>query len=130
MRTWCGLALAIVLLTTPLVAHHGSAAYHVDREIRVSGTVTAFRWINPHIRIVVAAPGENGTSVEWDGEGPPLTWAQARGWSASTLRAGERVTLVMYPARKESAREGLVKRIERGSGEVLPITRPWLGEGG
>jgi hypothetical protein len=110
-----------------LRAHHGSAAYHVDREIAVTGTVTAWRWMSPHLRIVIAAAGRDDKQEEWDCEGPPLTWAAQRGWTASTLRSGERVTLVMYPAR-DGARSGLVRRIERSGGEVLEVSRPWLGE--
>ena len=117
---------AIALLLAPrLHAHHGSSDYHVDREIRVTGTVARFGWINPHVRIVLEVAGKDGKTSELDCEGPPLTWAVQRGWSQATLRAGEKVTLVMYPARV-AGRGGLVKRIERSNGEALPVSRPWL----
>lgn len=101
-------------------AHHGSAAYHVDREVVVAGVVKEWRWSNPHTRILLTA----ADGRVWDGEGPPLSWAQQRGWSGTTLRAGEAVSLVMYPSRTD-AHAGLVRRIDRKTG-ALDVSRPWL----
>jgi hypothetical protein len=118
-----GIAVALLgvgALAAPALAHHGSAEYHVDREVVVAGTVKEWRWSNPHTRILLTATDGR----VWDGEGPPLSWAQERGWSGATLRAGETVSLVMYPSRTE-AHSGLVKRIERKGG-ALDVSRPWL----
>jgi hypothetical protein len=43
------------------------------------------------------------------------------------LRTGETVSLVLYPSRS-APHAGLVKRIERATGEVLPVSRPWLDD--
>lgn len=119
------LVLALFLVTTALQAHHGSADYHVDREVVVAGTVKEWRFANPHtwVYLVVTRPG--GGVEEWNGEGPPLQWARERRWSDTTLKAGETVRLVMYPSRRD-ARGGLVKRIERDGREPLLVDRPWL----
>jgi hypothetical protein len=97
----------------------------VNREVTITGTVREWRWMQPHTWVMLSA--RNGANVVevWSGEGPPLAWATQRGWSASTLRAGETVSLVMYPSKRE-ARAGLVKRIRRADGEVLEVSRPWL----
>ena len=117
--------LFVLASLTAVAAHHGSADYHVDREITVTGVVSEWRFTNPHTWIYVTAVTPDGTREQWDGEGPPLTWAVQRGWSSTTLRAGEEVSVVMYPSRRER-RSGLVKRIERKNGETLPVSRPWL----
>jgi hypothetical protein len=106
-------------------AHHGSANYDVDREIVVTGIVKEWRWSNPHTWVYVTVTKADGGSEQWDGEGPPLSWAVQRGWSSATLAAGEEVSLVMYPARR-NARAGLVKRIERKNRDPLLVSRPWL----
>ena len=120
---WLPFAIALVA-TAGLRAHHGSADYHVDREVTVSGVVTEWKWTNPHtwVHLDVKRPGGNEA---WNGEGPPLQWAAARGWSAGTLNAGETVRLVMYPSRRDP-RSGLIKRIERDGSETLLVSRPWL----
>lgn len=116
--------LASLLLAAAASAHHGSASYDVTREITVTGVVTEWRWTNPHVWIYLSVGGR-GRTEEWNGEGPPLNWAQQRGWSSATLHKGEPVSLVMYPS-KTDPRGGLVKRIEREGGEVLVVSRPWL----
>jgi hypothetical protein len=119
-------ALLVAALVTVMTAdaHHGSADYDVTRDIAVSGVLHEWRWSQPHTRVVVSV-GAADKAEKWDGEGPPLAWAQARGWSPQTLKPGERVTLVMYPSRRRP-RSGLVKRIQRASGDPLVVSRPWL----
>lgn len=119
------LPLAIVLVMVVAVrAHHGAGDYHVDREVTVAGVVKEWTWTHPHTWIHVDVKRPGGIEA-WSGEGPPLQWAAARGWSAATLKRGEAVRLVMYPSRSD-ARGGLVKRIERDGGETLLVSRPWL----
>src|SRR5687767_14621233 len=122
------LLLAATLFTATAYAHHGSADYHVDREVTVTGVVKEWRWTNPHTWVYVTVTKADGSIEQWDGEGPPLTWAEQRGWSSTTLRNGEEVSLVMYPSRR-TARSGLVKRIDRPKREPLLVSRPWLDGG-
>ena len=118
------LALALVAVAG-LHAHHGSADYHVDRDVTVTGTIKEWKFSNPHTWVYLTVTRPGGGVEEWNGEGPPLQWASARGWSSGTLKAGETVRLVMYPSRRDP-RSGLIKRIERDNGETLLVSRPWL----
>jgi hypothetical protein len=121
-----GFVLALcAALTSGAAAHHGAAEYHVDREIAVTGTVREWRWTNPHTWVYLTVATPDGRTEDWEGEGPPLTWAAQRGWSNDFLKAGEAVTLLMYPSRRDG-KAGLVKRITRRNGDVIPVDRPWL----
>ena len=123
LRRFLPLAIALVAVAG-LDAHHGSADYHVDREVTVAGVVKEWKWSHPHTWVYLDVKRTGGIEA-WNGEGPPLQWAAARGWSAATLKPGEAVRLVMYPSRRD-ARSGLIKRIERDGGETLLVSRPWL----
>lgn len=123
MRRWSALLVSFVIVTGA-EAHHGSADYHVDREVAVDGVVKQWRWSSPHTWVLLTVTRANGSIEEWNGEGPPLQWAEARGWSSATLKPGETVRLIMYPSRRE-AHGGLIKRIER-AGDDLIVSRPWL----
>jgi hypothetical protein len=112
-------------LSATAAAHHGSAAYHTDREATVTGRVAEWRWTQPHTWLLLTVPRAGGGEDRWELEGPPLSWAQQRKWTAETLRAGETVEVLLYPARSEP-RGGLIKRIVRANGEALPVSRPWL----
>lgn len=119
--------LAVVMgatLTLTTAAHHGSAEYDTSKEVTITGTVKEWKWTQPHTWVVLNVSRAGGVE-EWNGEGPPLTWAAERGWSATTLKAGETVRLVMYPSRAQQ-RGGLVKRIEPAGRDALPVSRPWL----
>jgi hypothetical protein len=125
VRWLAAVATALLLSLTSTVAHHGSAEYDVTRTVTVRGVVKTFRWVNPHVRVVLTVTTASGKSEEWDCEGPPLNWAQQQGWTDATLRSGERLVLVMYPV-KGQARGGLIRRIEREAGPALEVSRPWL----
>ena len=93
----------------------------------VAGRVAEWRWTQPHTWVVLTTPRPGGGEDRWELEGPPLSWAQQRNWSATTLRAGESVQVVVYPARSEP-HGGLIKRIVRANGETPsgqpPLARP------
>lgn len=116
--------LVVFAMVAAVEAHHGSADYDVTREVAVTGTVKQWRWSSPHTWVFLTATRSSGATEEWSGEGPPLQWAESRGWSNATLKPGETVRLVMYPSRREP-HAGLLKRIERGSGNLI-VSRPWL----
>jgi hypothetical protein len=112
-------------LSGTAIAHHGSAEYQTERNVTITGTVKEWRWSNPHTWVFLTVRSASGALEQWDGEGPPLTWAAQRGWSSATLRAGEEVSLVMYPS-KRAARAGLIKQVRRANGDLLEVSRPWL----
>jgi hypothetical protein len=124
MRRAMGLAIA-ALLVAGVEAHHGSADYHVDREVTIEGTIREWRWSSPHTWVFLSVTRADGRTERWNGEGPPLQWAESRGWSSVTLKPGETVRLVMYPSRRE-AHAGLIKRVTRAGGDDLVVSRPWL----
>ena len=115
----------VLSLTLTVSAHHGSAEYDTSKEVTIGGTVKEWKWTQPHTWVVLNVTRPGGGTEEWNGEGPPLTWATSQGWSATTLKAGESVRLVMYPSRAQQ-RGGLVKRIEPAGRAPLPVSRPWL----
>ena len=124
---WFFAALAAALLLSPAstAAHHGSAEYDVARTVTVRGVVDTFRWVNPHVRVVLIVTTPGGKRENWDCEGPPLNWAQQRGWTEATLRKGEQVALQLYPL-KAQANGGLIRRIERAKEPAIEVSRPWL----
>ena len=49
--------------------------------------------MQPHTWVMLSARSATNAVDVWSGEGPPLTWATQRGWSAVTLRPGETVVV-------------------------------------
>jgi hypothetical protein len=98
------LAAALSLLALNLSAHHGGAAYDSSETITVSGTVTDFQFINPHVLIYMAVTGENGEVVEWSGElTSPNRLARMADpgsvrWHREILKPGDEIELTGNPA--------------------------------
>jgi hypothetical protein len=88
-------------MATPRVfAHHAvSAEFDVHRRTTFAGVITKVDWTNPHIYFYVDVqdPGKPLTNWAFEGAGPN-TLARM-GWSRDTLKAGDRITVVAFPAR-------------------------------
>jgi hypothetical protein len=99
MRIQLHLPLALVLLTTASVAlaHHSFAVFDRTKKVTLTGTVKDFQWTNPHAWIQVDVPGDKGQSTEWGVEcGSPNMMART-GWKKTTLKPGDRITVIVNP---------------------------------
>jgi len=93
----------LVLVAGAAVAHHSAPVfYKVEERITVSGTVTEFRFSNPHAILkfdVVAAGGEK---QQWTAETTSPSILRRRGWSQESFRAGDKVKLEGMPSQDGS----------------------------
>jgi hypothetical protein len=114
-----GLA-AIVLLsvTSPVVAHHGNAAWSTT-EVTLKGTVVDFVWRNPHVLLVWTTKDDSGKSVQWTGEvGSPESMMADDGWTKQTFKPGDELILVLRAA-KSGVPNGVIDQIKRADGTVV-----------
>ena len=116
MRYMTTFAVALVL-ASPVSAHHSNAGTDMDAVVTLEGTVTEFRWRNPHIYFTMEATDGRGERVEWLVEmGSAITSAR-RGWTRDSLSAGDRVTIQAHPAR-DGRPYGVLESLER-EGNIL-----------
>ena len=98
-------ALLVALLATgaPAVAHHSFAVHFVaDRLIKVSGVVDDFTFRNPHGVLTLTAKAEDGVSAAWKIETNSPNILRRRGWTETSIKPGDVVTVEGYPARDGS----------------------------
>lgn len=111
-------------------AHHSlNATYIVDQQQGLRGTVRKFLVQNPHSYILLDAPDSNGLMQQWQIEWSPAGILASQGIRKDTLKAGDRLELVIAPAKDGSWHGGLLRIIRRPSdgfewgtkpGEVVP----------
>lgn len=94
-------------------AHHGTrAAYIVDptKEISMTGTVTRFRWGNPHVYVLYDVTDAKGNVVHWGAETRPPYVMSKHGWTRDTMKPGDQITITIFPA-KAGGSYGLMSKV-------------------
>lgn len=98
-------AVGFVVLSTAAaaLAHHSFAAeYEATKRVTLKGTITKVEWTNPHTYFYVDAEDEDGKVVNWAVEGGAPNVLYRRGWRPTSLKAGDRVTVVGSRAKNGS----------------------------
>lgn len=89
----------VLLFSVGLSAHHGVALYDVSQMVNVTGTVTDFQFVNPHVRILFDVTEEDGTVVGWSAElTTPIRLRAVDGWNRDTLKPGNQISITGSPA--------------------------------
>jgi hypothetical protein len=96
------LAAAAALITGAAAAHHSDSLYFVDDRsadggaIRIEGTISRVRWINPHSEFFVAVPSPSGGEpTVWAIETDSVNQLRGLGWDDKTLEVGDKVVVVV-----------------------------------
>jgi hypothetical protein len=115
------LTMGFLLISTPLWAHHGATEYDMTKIVSLSGTVKEFQYVNPHTLLTFTVKDDSGKTVEWQGELPSPNLLSRRGWSRSTLKGGDQVTIIGAPA-KNGEKGMQIKKLVFSDGHELPGT--------
>ena len=90
---------AAALIASLAGAHHSAALfYDLDGNVEVSGTVTEFRFANPHAVLKFDVIGEDGAVQHWTAETTSPSVLQRRGWSQDSFKPGDKVKLQGLPS--------------------------------
>ena len=96
-------------------AHHGGAAYDSSKMTTVSGTVTDFRFVNPHVMITIDAKDPStGKNEKWEGELTSPNHLARAGWTKSTIKPGDQVTMTGSALRSGAPAMAIRKVMKNG----------------
>jgi hypothetical protein len=101
-RLIIAVAATVVLLmvvAVQLSAHHGTASYDTSKSATVKGTVTDFQFVNPHVLVFLDAKDDKGSVQKWQGELTSPNHLVRNGWTKSSLKPGDQITLAGFPAK-------------------------------
>ena len=113
------LALAALLGGGAVSAHHSFAVFFDDtKTLEITGSVTEFRFSNPHAIISLEVKGKAGATEEWKAETNAVTLLKRRGWTKDSLKPGEVVTINGWPSR-DGANYMRMQTIKKADGTVL-----------
>jgi hypothetical protein len=111
--------LAIVTLGVPAAAHHSFAVFFDDsKSIEIRGAVVEFRFTNPHGVITITGGPAGRPQETWRAETNAPTLLRRRGWTPTSLKPGEVITIEGWPSR-DGKNYMRLRRVLRADGTVL-----------
>src|SRR6202521_3913660 len=93
------LGIGVSILSLPLFAHHGYAAYDTGKSVTIKGTVTQWFWANPHCILQLDVTDDRGQVVPWSAETENPSSMIHFGWTKQSLKPGDQVTLTVLPVK-------------------------------
>jgi hypothetical protein len=96
------LAAGVLATAAPANAHHGTSVnYDFSKTVTIVGTVTEFRWRNPHSALFVDVTDESGhvTNYAIELPSPTLLSRGDLGWTRHTFKPGDHIEFKVHPSR-------------------------------
>ena len=115
------LAIAFLVLTVPIQAHHSiTALWRTDRTVSITGVVASLKLVNPHPELIVEVREPGGDISRWyvTATGNLKDFIQF-GWTSDTLPMGTAITVEGFPSRREGLRALAGVKITTDAGSVL-----------
>lgn len=109
-----------LLALRPLDAHHSFAAeFDASKPVKLTGPVTKVDWTNPHAWIYMNVKNEMGQAANWGFELASPNTLMRNGWTRTSLKAGDIVTIEGSQARDGSTNANAQVVTIPGTGQRL-----------
>lgn len=113
-------ATALLASAGAAPAHHSFAVFFdPDRTVTIKGTVTSFAFKNPHGVIQLDVTNKNKVE-HWAVETNAPVILQRRGWSKTSIKPGDVVTIQGWPSREGKPYVRLLKAM-RADGTTIGL---------
>ena len=113
-------AMLITAVAFPAAAHHSFAAFDITTQKSVTGTVKQVDWTNPHIWLWIDVANDKAGSDTYGFEGMSPNFLARRGWTRTTLKTGDKITINFRPM-KDGSKGGMFMTGQMASGKLLSM---------
>jgi hypothetical protein len=113
------LLMSLLLWAGVAYAHHSFAVFFDSNKIvSISGTVTEFKFANPHGTIALNVKNKAGKTEVWKAETNAPSLLRRLGWTKESLKAGEQVTIEGWLAR-DGSNYLRMRKVTRADGTLV-----------
>jgi hypothetical protein len=113
-----GGAIGLLVFSSSLLAHHGTANYDRDHPVTLTGVVTDYEFVNPHVRIRLDVKTVQGDIEKWVAEAAPPQRMFRAGWRTDSVKMGDQITVSGFPMKDGTKLLGL-QQLTTPTGTVL-----------
>ena len=99
-------------------AHHSAAAYDNTTIVLNNATMRNMVWANPHTILTFEVKDAGGAVATWNAESGSPSALTRMGWNRNSLKAGDAVTIELFPARN-GAKVGRLAKVTLADGTQL-----------
>jgi hypothetical protein len=92
-------AAALLSLSLPLFAHHGTAVFDTSKKVTMKGSITEWDWSNPHCLLQFDVKNEAGQTVHWIAETQNPAEMVTLGWGKTSFKSGDEATVTLVAAK-------------------------------
>ncbi len=108
----------VVMMAAAAAAHHSAAAYGNSTIVLKDATMKNLVWANPHTILTFEVKDAKGVAGTWNAESGSPSALTRMGWNRNSVKAGDRVTIELFPARN-GAKVGRLSKVILGDGREL-----------
>jgi hypothetical protein len=119
LRPIAALLVSLGLVATSADAHHSFAMFDRNKVVTLVGTVAEFRWVNPHAALFVRVDRSDDGDSFWAIEMTSPSNLKRRGWTRTTLKKGDRISVEINPLRDGRHSGGFRSATLLDTGQVL-----------
>ena len=117
-KAFAGLVFLSLAAASTLSAHHSFAMFDTAKSVKLSGTVTAFEWTNPHAYIEIDVAQPEGGVKHWSVEMGSPSILQQSGWKFKDVKHGDKISVTISPLRNGDS-GGLLVQATLADGRTL-----------
>ena len=111
----------VLALASPSRAHHSAAAFDTQKDIKVTGSVTQYRYANPHVYLTIQVKKDDGSTASMEIEAGAASVLNGLGFTKTSIAVGDVVTIVGNPARNKPDALLLGKDLYKRDGTYVPL---------
>jgi uncharacterized protein DUF6152 len=110
-----------VIFSVPGLAHHSAAAFDVQKEVKITGNVTEYKFRNPHVYMVVQVKRADGSTAAVEVEAGAPSVLNPLGFTRNSVAVGDVVTIVGNPGKNSPDTLILGKDLYKRDGSYYPL---------